>query len=164
MRSPPPHLTSHLPLWMWEEVVQAVCSPLWAPLVVAELLCIIVFFFFCLFTRLEARPAPELIGLWGRVNSRAHTSLTASSRPKDRQGRQGRRGYCKSFPSQKDHPRKYWVQTAGLPLCGVQASSPASTWKEHLWFIHVFSCLCCEEKGGKYKHSSTWNCIVFKSN
>lgn len=30
---------------MWEEVVQAVCSPLWAPLVVAELLCIIVFFF-----------------------------------------------------------------------------------------------------------------------
>lgn len=161
MRSPP-HLTSHLPLWMWEEVVQAVCSPLWAPLVVAELLCIIVFFFSAF---LHAwKPAQLQSSLVCEAEYRAHTSLTASSRPKDRQGRQGRRGYCKSFPSQKDHPRKYWVQTAGLPLCGVQASSPASTWKEHLWFIHVFSCLCCEEKGGKYKHSSTWNCIVFKSN
>lgn len=33
--------------------------------------CALVYYCCLLFPRLEARPAPELIGLWSRVNSRA---------------------------------------------------------------------------------------------
>lgn len=53
-------------------------------------------FFFLPYTRLEDRPAPQLIGLWCRVNSlQPDSSVQAGSR------QQGSRGCCKSFPSQR---------------------------------------------------------------
>lgn len=87
----------------------------WARQVVAGLLCIIVFL---PFTRLEDRPAPELIGLWSRVNSRAHTAWQLPSRLKA--GRQaGRRGYCKTFPSQRPPPESILFLDRRTPRCGV---------------------------------------------
>ncbi len=76
--------------------------------VVAGHLCIIVFL---PFTRLEARPAPELIGLWSRVNSRAPTARQLPSG-------QSRRAHCRKVFQVKDHPRKSCFHTTGHPLWG----------------------------------------------
>lgn len=95
------------------------------------------------FPRLEARPSPELIGLWSRVNSRAHPAWQLPPG----HSRQQDRGYCQSFPSPKDHPWKHTYlkfQTAGLPLrCGGFLS--CKNLRELLLLILIylwFSCLC----------------------
>lgn len=55
--------------------------------------CVLLFFFFLfLFLLLEVRPAPELIGLWSRLNSRAHTAWQLPP---------GWRGYSANLLSQR---------------------------------------------------------------
>lgn len=83
--------------------------------VVAGFLCVIVLFcVFCflLLTLLEARPAPELIGLWSRVKLHGSQSLTASFRPRQERLLQG-------FSKSKTTPERA-VFTPPDTHCGVE--------------------------------------------
>lgn len=64
----------------------------------------LVYYCFLPFTRLEARPAPELIGLWSRVNSRAHTAWQLPPGQSRQAGRQER--LLQKVFQVKEHTRK----------------------------------------------------------
>ena len=78
------------------------------------------------FTRLEARPSPELIGLWSGGELRSSHSLTASSRTQ-----QAGRGEVTAKVFQvKRPPQKIPDQTAGFP----QRVLPSAWVRIHFWY------------------------------
>lgn len=145
---------------MWESVVQFY-SQHWARWQGSASCCWALvyycFFFFLPFTRLEARPAPELIGLWSRVKTPELTEPDSFL--------QAEAGEVTAKVFQvKDHPRKSCFYTTGHPLwCGRFCPTGTSTQRVfclhviYLWFISYLWSRWGEEHL-KPKIKSPWAC------